>query len=120
MTDDKEYTKWLEWEFYEIDNGYSKKLSALGMPELLQELEKQLTYVKDKDGYTETSVKNWDYHDAIKQEICNRLAISQTTHLKKLIVEVEEGLKAQLKDLEEKFKNHRHSIEKTYGEKPVW
>lgn len=117
MVEDKQYEKWLDFGFYEVDKRYADKLMKLRLPELIQEYESQLTF-SEKDGYF--LVKNWDYYQAVRQEMLNRLQVTETDFLKRLMCEIEESLKASFKELEDKFKNHRHSIEKTYGEKPVW
>ena len=113
--------KLLEDEFYDIPYKVRKKYKDTSTVQLLEELE-SLTIRNDieEDRYVEESYTDYDKAKEIELMICHRLDLFKGYHLLQIIRILNSDTENKIKELEEKFLNHRHCLDKTYGEKPVW
>ena len=98
------------YEHKDLDEEYSD----LSTSKLLEMLD-SANYVGEN-----SENKDWDAWHRITPIIAHRLGVPiQDYLLKDLTKQLNERIEV-LNELIENFTNHRHSLDKTYGEKPVW
>jgi hypothetical protein len=89
-----------------------QELSRMTLNEVFREYEK----VTGPEG----TVKNWDRLGIIQGHIADRLDLTPADILREVLWEEFSDILKRIDQLEEQFKNHRHNLEKTYSEKPVY
>lgn len=118
--------KLLEDEFYDIPFEMQQKYMDLTTAGLLNELDsitERTEYEDEKTprySYVETTYTDNKLATTLALLICERLGLFRGHDLLQIINKLIYENKQEVKNLEEKFKNHRHPLNKTYGEKPIW
>lgn len=87
------------------------ELDKLSTQELLSEFDKTMNgeLIKDSARY-----------DVIQGVLADRLHLVPRDLILKFLWEEFSADRNRIDELEEQFKNHRHNLDKTYSEKPVW
>ena len=118
--------KLLEDEFYDIPYEVQLEYKDKTIIELLEELEGNTvrTDYRDEDNsrysyVEETYIDNKD-GERLELLICSRLGLFRGYDLLQIINTLIYENKQEIKALEEKFKNHRHPLDRTYGDKPIY
>ncbi len=66
------------------------------------------------------AITDYPRYEVLKGVIADKLSLPTRDIL---LVTLNESLKEvheMIADLDDEFKNHRHNLDKTYGEKPIW
>lgn len=117
--------KLLEAEFYDIPFEVQKKYKDKSIVELLELLEQNtIRTIAEEDTkypYVEESFIHRQDGEEILYTILQRLELWKGYHLLQMTRILCNDNEKRIKELEEKFKNHRHKLtEGHYSEKPVW
>ena len=116
--------KLLDAEFYDIPFEVQKKYKDKSLLELFELLEQNtLRTIAEEDTkypYIEEGFINRQDGEEILYVILQRLEIWKGYHLLQMTRILCADNETKIKELEEKFKNHRHDKDKSYTEKPVW
>jgi hypothetical protein len=109
-----------EWAFAY----YSETLKGKeGYKELYDELSKLPTgklfeeFEKVFDG---ESIKDYTKYEVIQGLVADRFSLVPRGVLGALLWEEFKADRDRISELESQFKGHRHNLDKTYSEKPVW
>lgn len=98
------------------DGTKKDKLYVELSPSSLQELIEEFDKVNPGDG----SITDYPRYEVLRGIIADKLNLIPRDLLLLLIRDELKKLYDAHNELEDHFENHRHNIEKTYGEKPVW
>ena len=112
-----------EDEFYStIPDAIHKEFMDHSTAGLIEEYENTIErrYV-EVDNYVEgTIVGEYKRREHILLLICHRLDLIRARDILDIMACENEKIQDAINELSEQFKNHRHSRDKTYSEKPVW
>lgn len=122
---------YLNYKTYLSPEGKEKvtQYAKMSLSDLFAEASKKITTTSTIEGEG-TEDEFWEENVDISKagselyEIYRRLDIINGPTVRALIQKMYEDevvpLKKKIGDMEAQFKNHRHALDKTYGEKPVW
>jgi len=115
-------------EYYKVPEQIRKKYMNTSIVELLNILEShtERDWVEEKkpyNSYVEDSISadfNYEEYKAIELEVLRRLELVKGYDMLQILYAQFQELTDKIEEFENKFKNHRHPLDKTYGEKPIW
>jgi len=100
------------------DEGLAQTYAKMTLHDLLEQADKDIKVTVTGEG--EDAEETIDLsHAGVLYELYRRLDVVDGDTVKALIKDAIEPLAKRLEDLERKYRNHRHNLEKTYSEKPV-
>jgi hypothetical protein len=117
--------EWLEFERYlSPESKEAKKYAGMTLAQLFEQASKDIKVtleVNEEGTPDEWAEEKIDLSSAgVLYEIYRRLDIVDGDTMIAYVKQELGDLQTRVKDLESQFKNHRHCLGKTYGEKPVY
>jgi len=115
-------------EYYEVPQEIRKKYMHKTIVELLEILDSftEREWIEEKKphhSYIESSISadiEYKEYKALELEVLQRLELVKGYDMLRILYAQIEELETKIEELDKRFKNHRHPLDKTYGEKPIW